>query len=120
MKTIIAGSRDITSLATVGAAILRSGFPITEVVSGTARGVDQVGEEWARMHLIPIKRFPAQWRDAGGYNPAAGHIRNRQMADYADALVAVWDGRSSGTRGMIEEAGKRGLRVFVYTPGATG
>lgn len=36
------------------------------------------------------------------------------MADYADALIAIWDGESRGTANMIEEAEKRGLKVFVY------
>lgn len=83
---------------------------VTEVVSGCARGVDRLGEQWAQMRSIPIKRFPANWDRDGR---SAGPIRNRQMANYAEALVAIWDGESKGTKNMIEEAERRGLVVFV-------
>lgn len=112
MKTIIAGSRSIADPETVAAAVEASGFEIAEVVSGCCRGVDRLGERWARRHGIPIQRFPADWQKHG---KAAGPIRNRSMADYADALIAIWDGESRGTANMIEEAEKRGLKVFVYT-----
>lgn len=108
-RTIIAGSRTVESLALVEMAIDASGFRITEVVSGCAAGADLFGEQWARAHMIPIKRFPADWRLHG---KSAGPIRNQQMADYADQLIAVWDGVSRGTKDMIEQA--RYLTVFVY------
>ena len=89
---------------------------ITEVVSGGARGVDQLGERWARDNGCQVKRFLPNWSRDG---KAAGHIRNRQMGDYADALVAIWDGKSRGTAGMIEYARGRGLKVFVKTVGTS-
>ena len=110
MKTIIAGSRDVTELSVVASAIDRSGFAISEVVSGTARGVDRLGEQWAQQNGVPVARFPANW---DRYGNGAGHIRNGEMADYADALVAVWDGESPGTAGMIRNARKKGLKVHV-------
>jgi len=110
MKTIIAGSRGITNLFVVEKAVELSGFDITEVVSGTARGVDQLGEEWAAMRLVPIKRFPANWNL---YGKSAGHRRNKQMAEYAEALIAVWDGVSPGTKNMIDTAKELGLKVHV-------
>jgi len=112
MKTIIAGSRSITSLEVVEKAIEMSRFGISEVVCGGARGVDDLGRKWAgNGNKIPVKMFPADW---SGYGYAAGPIRNCEMANYADALIAVWDGRSKGTWHMIKEATKRGLVVFVY------
>ena len=81
MKTIIAGSRSIGVPAVVHAAIDASGFEITEVVSGTARGVDRLGEVWARLKGIPIKQFPANWTV---YGKRAGYLRNVQMAEYSD------------------------------------
>lgn len=110
MKVIIAGSRGVTTRAEVLQAILDSGFHVTEVVSGGARGPDQIGEWWARTVGVPVRRFPADWKTHGR---AAGPIRNREMAAYADALIAVWDGESSGTADMIGEAEARGLKVFV-------
>ena len=111
MKVIIAGSRDIDDYSLVEKAVAQSGFEITEVVSGGARGVDFLGEQWALNNHIRTTAFPAQW---AAYGRAAGPIRNEKMAQYAEALIAVWDGKSAGTRNMIENAEKRGLKVFVY------
>lgn len=111
MKTIIAGSRAIKDYLIVEHAIKESGFQITEVVCGDAPGVDRLGAKWADKHHIPVKHFPADWDKHG---KAAGPIRNDQMAKYASALIAVWDGVSSGTEDMIEKAKKRGLSGFVY------
>jgi hypothetical protein len=109
MKVIIAGSRDISDYELVVKAVEDSGFAITEVVSGTARGVDRFGERWARESNVAVKRFPANWDK---YGKRAGFLRNVDMADYADALIAVWNG-STGTANMISLAKKRGLKVFV-------
>lgn len=116
MKTIIAGTRTITSLAIVAEAIKASEFDIAEVVSGGAPGVDALAEKWAEEHGIPVKRFPADWNR---YGRRAGPIRNTEMAGYAEALIAVWDGQSRGTKNMIRQARKHGLRVFVYLVGDT-
>lgn len=78
MRTIVAGSRDITDYAEVSQAIRASGLGITLVVSGGAPGVDRLGERWAFEHEIPIERFPADWN---AYGRAAGAIRNEQMAE---------------------------------------
>ena len=114
VKTIIAGSRAITDPAVVDDAISASSFDITEVVSGTAPGVDSLAEQWAAQNGIPVARFPADWNR---YGRRAGPIRNSDMAAYGEALIAVWDGRSKGTRDMIRLARRRGLKVFVYLIG---
>lgn len=110
MKTIIAGGRDITDRALAERAIKRARFHITEVVCGDCRGVDQIGAEWAEAQGIPVKKFPADWNKDGN---AAGPIRNRRMAEYANQLIAVWDGESKGTHNMIQEASARHLEVYV-------
>jgi hypothetical protein len=112
MKVIIAGSRTITDAFLVRKAIEDSGFEITEVVCGGARGVDQMGELYARRHHLPVKYFPAHWKEFG---KSAGFIRNREMAKYADALIAIWDGESRGTKNMIELAMKEHLQTYVAT-----
>lgn len=111
MKTIIAGSRTIEDYGVVEAAVEASGFDITEVVSGCARGVDRLGERWAETHQLPIARFPADWKH---YGRRAGPIRNNEMVGYAQALIAVWDGTSNGTHHIINAARREGRRVFVY------
>lgn len=113
MKTIVAGSRHCADVGVVLTAMNESGYDITEVVSGCAPGVDTLGEEIALALSIPVKRFPADWER---YGRAAGPIRNRQMAEYAEALVAVLYPGSRGTLNMIKQAKERGLTVFVYEP----
>lgn len=111
MRVIVAGSREITSPEVVSYAVERSGFQVSQLVSGGARGVDRLGEQWARNASVPVQRFIPDW-DGGGRS--AGHARNREMAKHADALVAIWDGASPGTRGMIEIARQRGMPVYVH------
>lgn len=110
MKVIIAGGRDITDYNLVLTAINESDFEITEVVSGMASGVDQLAIQYANENNLPIQQFWAEWNF---YGKSAGPIRNRQMADYADALIAIWDGKSRGTKNMIDEATKKGLKIKV-------
>jgi hypothetical protein len=112
MKTIIAGSRTITNRNEIAVAVARSRFQISEVVSGGARGIDQLGERWAETNEIPIKQFLPRYETFGKKAPI---IRNAEMARYADALIAIWDGKSGGTRNMIEQAKKYGLRLYVVT-----
>lgn len=111
MKTIIAGSRSITNYKVVEEAIKESGFTITEVVSGCARGVDRLGESYGLNNDIPIKKFEPDW----SLGKIAGILRNKRMGDYAIALIAIWDGESTGTKHMIDYAKKKGLVVFVKT-----
>jgi hypothetical protein len=110
MKVIIAGSRAIVDQAVIDGAVKASRFKITEVVCGMARGVDLLGRAWAAKRKVPVAEFPADW---GAHGKAAGYLRNVEMAKYADALVAVWDGTSPGTTVMIDEARRRGLKVYV-------
>lgn len=111
MITIIAGGRDITDYDHLQDALEAYRNDITEVVSGGAEGVDAMGERYAKGAGLPLKVFKADWAANG---KAAGPIRNRQMAEYAQALLAIWDGKSRGTANMIEEARKRGLFVQVH------
>ena len=123
MRVVVAGSRTIEDPRLVDQAMRESGFIVTEVVSGAARGVDQLGEAWAARHGVPVVRFPADWRRFGR---SAGPRRNRAMLAYAGAapeggaLVAVWDGISRGTHNTIETARAQGLALYVlYTASIT-
>lgn len=105
MKVIIAGSRDIEDYNVLLNLIERCEWDITEVVSGCAYGADALGERWAKENNIPIQPFNAEWNKyyvPGKKNPA-GFIRNKEMAKYADAAIILWDGRSSGSKNMIDE-----------------
>ena len=94
MRTIVAGGRNISDPAAVADACANCGWQITEVVSGTARGADTLGEQWAAANNVPVTRMPADWDRLG---KKAGFVRNQKMVTYADALILVWDGHSSGS-----------------------
>lgn len=80
------------------------------VVSGTARGADRLGERYAKEKGYQLRQFPADWDTHGR---SAGPIRNGEMAKNADALIAFWNGHSSGTKNMIETAKRYGLPVRI-------
>ncbi|UMB52433.1 DUF2493 domain-containing protein [Lutibacter sp. A64] len=111
MKLIIAGTRtfnDYKKLCTECDNILQDQNNI-EIVSGAYyKGADKLGEQYAKERGYKITRFPANWKR---YRRAAGPKRNEQMAEYADTLIAFWDGKSRGTKNMIELAKTRGLKV---------
>lgn len=94
--------------AAIEAAKIRS--KITEVVSGTARGVDRSGEEWARRNRIPIKTFKPDW----GQGSKAGLLRNMEMGKYADGAIVIWDGVSTGSRHMYDYIGSLKKPRFMY------
>jgi len=113
MKLIIAGSRSLSGKSNSIYKYLNEiekSNNIEEVVSGTARGPDTIGENWADDNNIPVKRFPANWNKHG---KSAGFKRNVEMAEYADALIAFWDGESNGTKHMINTAQSKDLKVKV-------
>lgn len=109
MKTIIAGSRDITDYKVVEDAILEAAWKVTGIVSGGSKGVDRLGEIYAEKNSLPLFLFPANWEKHG---KAAGPIRNKLMAIKAWAWLAISNG-SKGTQNMINEANLLGLKVYV-------
>ena len=69
-----------------------------------------MGEKYAAEHGIKLEQFPAEW---GVYHKGAGPIRNLQMVQSADAVVAFWDNTSSGTKNIIDCARKKGIPCKV-------
>ncbi len=131
MKVLVAGSRTVNNqilVSSVIEAFLKNyNITITELVSGKARGVDTLAENWANNNGILVKPFPAKWDDlkAPGaiirlnkygkpYNVKAGFDRNLLMAQYADVLIAIRDGKSKGTKDMMDQAKAHAAKVFVY------
>lgn len=116
MKVIVAGGRDFTDIDTMADEITKlcqAGHIANNatLVCGMARGADMTGYRlWRDVFDLPISKFPAQWDKHG---KAAGMIRNREMGNYADVLVAFWDGQSRGTKQMIEYMRSLGKPVFV-------
>ena len=110
MKVIIAGGREFNNYELLRE-ICDGLIPInSEIVSGGARGTDKLGEIYSKEKDYILKVFPADWSKGKG----AGHIRNRQMAEYGDMLIAFWDGESKGTLNMINTAKKLELIVHVH------
>jgi len=116
MKVIIAGSRDFDDyelLRKYCDHVLQNQKEI-EIVSGTAKGADQLGERYAKERGYSVKQFPADWDK---HKRSAGYIRNEEMAKYGDALIAFWNGHSKGSEHMIKLAKQYDLmiRIFNYS-----
>lgn len=111
MKLIIAGSRTITlSSDQITSYLAQNNVPVvTEVVCGLDRDSDLSAKEWAENYEIADTDFYADWDTHG---KAAGPIRNKQMAEYADALLLIWDGESKGSANMKKEMQKLGKPIY--------
>ena len=121
MKLAIVGSRDFNDYDKViyyvseyfglGADGLFGNY-ITEVVSGGANGADALGKRLAKEYSIKYTEFPADWNKHG---KAAGPIRNEQIMQYTDKVIAFWDGQSKGTMSAINLARKHKKdTIIVY------
>jgi hypothetical protein len=107
----IAGSRTAfsgvdSSIITeyVGSAVEQIGLApadVDVVLSGTARGADAAGEQWAESESIPVDEYPADWEQHG---KAAGPRRNETLASLANVVLVFWDGSSTGSASMIRQA----------------
>lgn len=114
-RVIIAGGRDFSDyerLKTVCDKVLANKFDEgVTVISGTARGADSLGEQYARERGLQVIRMPADW---DRYGKAAGYRRNEEMAKTAGpggGLIAFWDGNSRGTKHMLDLAKQYGLAI---------
>ena len=117
MRLIIAGSRSFNNYELLAATLDELTVDVPKeklvVLSGHARGADQLGERWSRERYVWCEFFHPDWQKHG---KAAGHVRNAAMVascDPGDAAVFFWDGQSPGTKGCIELARKAGLKVTV-------
>ena len=113
MKLIIAGSRDFNDYSLLEKELNPLNVFIDEIVSGNARGADTLGERYSLEYNIPLKIFKADWNNLG---KRAGIVRNHQMGEYADLLLAFWDGKSKGTKDMIDYMKKlnKKSKVILY------
>lgn len=110
MRTIIAGTRTCADYLKLVEAVKDSTFNITTVFCGEAKGADALGEQYAKTNNIPLEYYLPDWEKFGR---AAGCLRNADMLKNADALIALWDQKSAGTKHMIGIAQKKGIPVFI-------
>ncbi len=106
MKIAVIGSRNLT-IPDLGRYLPEG---VTEIVSGGARGVDDCAKDYALAAGLPLTEFLP---DYPRYGRGAPLRRNLQIIDYADAVLAFWDGISKGTRYVIEQCQKMGKKVTV-------
>ena len=129
MICIIAGSRDLENYELIAKAHKASGFNITKILNGAARGVDKNSTKYAVEQRIPYEEYPAKWHDfsepciikyhknGNPYNALAGNRRNTEMLKLGQALIAIRKPKnliSRGTDDMIKQAKAKGIPVFIY------
>ena len=122
LRIVIAGSRDFNDYELLKREVLNivkyDNRPkdYLKVISGGARWADTLGERFAKEFGLEVKRFIPDW---DGLGKRAGYIRNAEMAKYSvedgsdGMLIAFWDGKSKGTKHMIDLANKYELEVHV-------
>ena len=114
-KVIIAGGRDFIDYSLLREKVnnilteKRATHKIV-IVSGCARGADTLGMRYASENIFDVDEYPADWDK---YGKKAGYMRNVEMAENADALIAFWDGKSKGTQYTINYAIKMNKEVTV-------
>ena len=118
MRIIIAGGRDFTDynlLKKICKWYITTVLKIedkedVEILSGVAKGADTLAVKFAEELEYKLVKYPADWNGKG---KSAGILRNIEMANNADVLIAFWDGKSKGTEHMINTAKRLGLNTTV-------
>lgn len=107
MKVGIVGSRNLL------VADLENYLPgnTTEIVSGGAKGVDKCAKEYAKINNIKLTEFLPKYEK---YGRAAPLKRNLQIIDYADMLIAFWNGKSKGTKHVIDSCKKKNKPIKIH------
>ena len=113
MKIAIVGSRTFNDYYYFGDELLRrvSLSDMDVIISGGAKGVDKLAEDFAKANDIPFKEFKANWEK---YGKGAGFIRNSLIVEKADMVIAFWDGKSTGTKDSIDKAIKKRKTLLLF------
>lgn len=116
-KLIVAGGRDFHNKgllkdALSDIALVQLADKSVSIVSGMANGADKLGWQFAKANGVQCYEFPADWEKYGKW---AGYKRNEDMAKFSDGLLAFWDGKSRGTKHMIDYMKGLGKPVFVVS-----
>jgi hypothetical protein len=119
LKVCIAGSRDFTDYATLKEfcrQYLYDNYHKLQpsdvtIISGGARGVDQMGERFAKDFGCNLHICRADWDE---YGKSAGYRRNVDMAEIADLAIIFWDDVSKGTGHMIKICNKERVKTILF------
>lgn len=113
IRVCIAGTRTFNDYSLLKTIITNAFFDISRlhIISGHAKGADELGERFANENNLLLDIYPADWHL---YRNRAGAIRNAEMAQVSDCLVAFWDGESRGTKNMIKNMKKLKKPVLIY------
>jgi hypothetical protein len=113
MIVLVCGSRHLFGdkvYKILSQTIRNSGVAPTKIISGGAAGIDSLAKIYANRWNIPFEEYKADWK---AYGKAAGMIRNKQMVDLADVVIAVWDGESKGTENTIKLGHEKNIPVIT-------
>lgn len=121
IKLIIAGGRDFNDYSLLENEVMKfiieiangrklNRFNDLTIISGKASGADSLGIDFATDHWIGVEEYPADWDK---YGKSAGPIRNEEMAKNATHCIVFWDGKSRGSKNMIETAQKYNLTLKI-------
>jgi len=121
MRVAVVGSRTATQK---DYAALEAHIPAnaSEIVSGGARGIDSLAKRYAKEHRLMLTEFLPDYGAEIDNPRAAPLLRNQKIVDYADYVIAFWDGQSKGTRYTIQYAHKKNkpIKLVLLKPGAGG
>lgn len=114
-KLIVAGGRDFDNTELLVDTLNELAHTVfsdkgVSIVTGMARGADAMGSWFASRYNVKQYQFPADWEK---YGKQAGFLRNMEMGNFADGVVAFWDGQSRGTKHMVEYMKKQNKYVHV-------
>jgi hypothetical protein len=112
LKVIVAGGRDFDDYNLLEEKLnnLFSKTADVLIISGMADGADSLAVKYAEENKLRVSEFPAKWQKHGR---ASGFRRNVEMARFADACVCFWDGKSGGTKHMIDTAQRYKLKLRI-------
>lgn len=80
------------------------------MLNGGAEGADRIGDYWGRKSGWVVEDYAADW----SVGKIGGPLRNKRMAEVADLCIAFWDGKSRGTRDMLQQAYDNHIPIILY------
>lgn len=111
MKVAVVGTRSFKDISILSNILNNHLKPGDIIVSGGAIGVDKMSEDWAKQNGYKTFIYLPNWKL---YGKSAGFIRNKQIVDNSEYVIAIWNGNSKGTLHSINLAKEQGKKVFVY------